>query len=1052
MSNLFFRNVQLLILTLVVVLVWGLSSFFALPRLEDPELTPRTATVITLLAGASPQRIETLVTDPIEQELRDLEEIDILTSTSRLGISVIQVELKETVANVDAAWSRVRDKASDAIPTLPPAASEPEVEIATISANALIAGVVWDLPGDPNYGLLSRLAESLQEDLRRIPGTKAVERFGAADEEIRVEVDPVRLTALGLTPQSVASQLEASDARVSAGQVRGFDNQLLLEIQGELDSLDRIRRTPIQLGSQGQVAYVGDIAQVSRGIREPLTAKALLDGKVAVVVSAQVESQERVDEWAVRARATLQAFQDRLPTGIYLQRVLEQSRYVQSRLQTVLGNLLLGAGLVIGVTLVIMGWRSSLIVGLALPLSCLLVFGSMNLMGIPLHQISITGLIIALGLLIDNAIIMVDEVQSRLRAGLEGSQAVGQTVHHMAVPLLGSTLTTVLAFLPIALAPGAVGEFTGTIGTTVILALTSSLLLSLTVIPALVGRLGNLGTGAGSQWWQRGWHSPRLGRLYDRSLLAIFHRPFMGILVGLVLPIMGFAVAPRLPQQFFPPAGRDQFYIELRLPIQASLAATEAVVTEAQGLILAHPEVTQISWFLGEAAPRFYYNVLGGQQNSPNYAQALVQLNQAADAELIRTVQQELDGSLPTAQVLVRQLEQGPPFEAPIELRLYGPDLEQLRQLGDQVRGILSQTPQVLHTRATLSEALPKLGLTLDEAEARRVNLSPAAVARQLDVYLEGMTGGSILEDNEELPVRVRVNDGIRSQVDQLGSLDLVGQQRVPLSSLGQVSLIAEQAVIARRQGQRVNTIQGFTPAGILPSQVLADFLERLEQSQVSLPPDYRFEFGGEADARGSSVANLLSTVGVLSVLMLATLVLSFNSFASAGIILVIAGCAAGLGLGSLYVSGYPFGFTAILGTLGLVGLAINDSIVVLSALRDHPLARWGDAVAVAQVVGRSTRHVVATTLTTLVGFTPLLFDATGFWPPLAICIAGGLGGTTILALYAVPSAHLVLNRPGRRIPSSGKRDPRWVEHDRVSPLATEQRNLDSSLLRSTKD
>ncbi len=1015
MSNLFFRNVQLLILTLVVILVWGLSSFFALPRLEDPELTPRDATVTTFLPGASPERMETLVTEPIEQKLRELEEIDTLTSTSRLGISVIQVQLKDTVSTVDAAWSRVRDKTSDAIPSLPRAATEPEVEVATISANALIVGLVWDLPGDPNYGVLSRLAETLQEDLRRIPGSKSVERFGEAEEEIRVEVDPVRLAQLGLTPQAVAAQLQASDARVSAGQVRGLDNQLLLEIQGELDSLERIRRTPIQLGSGGQMAYVGDIAQVNRGMREPPAAKALLNGQAAVVVSAQVESQERVDEWAIRAHRVVQAFQDQLPPGIRLQVILEQSRYVQARLRTVLGNLLIGAGLVVGVTLVLMGWRSSLIVGLALPLSCLMVFGSMKVMGIPLHQISITGLIIALGLLIDNAIIMVDEVGIRLRAGLNGAQAVGQSVGHMAVPLLGSTLTTVLAFLPIALAPGAVGEFTGTIGTTVILALTSSLILSLTVIPALVGRLDSLLSAPGGAWWQMGLHVPALNRIFDRSLGLTFRHPRVGILLGLVLPIAGFAVAPWLPQQFFPPAGRDQFYVELRLPIQASLAATEAAVGQAEQQILTHPDVQQVSWFLGKAAPRFYYNVLGGQQNSPNYAQALVQLTEAASSELVRDLQQELDQALPQAQVLVRQLEQGPPFEAPIELRLYGPDLEQLRQLGDQMRGILAQTPQVLHTRTTLSEALPKLGLTLDEEETRRVGLTQAEVAAQLDAYLEGMTGGSILEENEELPVRVRVPDSLRAQVQAVGSLDILGQQRIPLSTLGQVNLMAEQAVIARRQGQRVNTIQAYTSAGILPSQVLADFLERLEQSEFALPPEYRFEFGGEADARGSSIANLLSTVGVLSVLMLATLVLSFNSFVSAGIILVIAACAGGLGLGSLYVSGYPFGFTAILGTLGLVGLAINDSIVVLSALREHPLARWGDPGATLQVVGRCTRHVVATTLTTLVGFTPLLFDATGFWPPLAICIAGGLGGTTILALYAVPSAHLLLNRSRAR-------------------------------------
>ncbi|GAB4218092.1 MAG: efflux RND transporter permease subunit [Synechococcales cyanobacterium] len=1033
MFNLFYRNTQLLLLTLVLIVVWGVGSFFTLPRLEDPELTPRNATVTTILPGATPQRVETLITEPLEEKLREVAAIETLTSTSRVGISVIQIELGDSVRNVDTVWSQVRDKVSDVIPQLPPEASEPEFDVATIGANALIVGVVWQQPGDPNYAILGRLASELQDELRAIPGTKQVERFGEPQEEIRVELDPVLTATLGLTPQALAAQLRQSDARLAAGQVRSDSNQLLIEVESPLDSLERIRQTPIRVGSQGEITTVGDVAHVERGWREPLSTQALVDGRGAVVVSAQVASQEQVDGWARVARQRLATWQTQLPPGIGLQVILDQSRYVQQRLATVLGNLLLGALLVMGVTVVMMGWRSALIVGVALPLSCLMVFGWMASFGIPLHQISITGLIIALGLLIDNAIIIVDEVQSRQLVGWENGRAVAYAVRRMAVPLLGSTLTTVLAFLPIALAPGAVGEFTGTIGTTVILALTSSMILSLTVIPGLAGRMGSGPTG--TTWWQRGFNSPALNQWYQGSLQATYRRPWVGIGVGLILPLVGFAVAPLLPQQFFPPAGRDQFYLEVRLPIQSSLAATAAVVEQASTQIRQHEQVQHVHWFLGEAAPRFYYNVLGGEEGSPQYAQALIQVSDAATPRFIATLQQELDQALPSAQVLVRQLEQGPPFEAPLELRLYGSHLDHLRQLGHELRQIMATTPHVLHTRATLSEALPKLALSLDETEVRRAGLDKGLLATQLDGYLEGTVGGSLLEDNEELPVRIRVGDAQRASLENTGSLDILGQTLTPLSAVGTMRLMADQAVIARRQGQRVNTVQAYTTPGVLPSQVLAEVQQRLATSDWQLPPGVRLEWGGEADARGSSVANLLSTVGVLSVLMLSTLVLSFNSFTAAGIILVIAGCAAGLGLGALFLSGYPFGFTAILGSLGLVGLAINDSIVVLSALRDHPRARLGDPESIQQVVTHATRHVIATTLTTLVGFIPLLFDATGFWPPLAICIAGGLGGTTILALYAVPSAHRLLTKRRWQALPSQDRDPQPPAFPEPPPL-----------------
>jgi multidrug efflux pump subunit AcrB len=1035
--NLFYRNRQLLILTLTLIVVWGLSAFFTLPRMEDPEITQRFASVVTFFPGATPERVESLVTEKVEQKLFELEEIESLRSTSSSGFSSVVVELKESIQSVDPVWSKVRNKISDAVPELPPGASEPEFRDESTSASALIVGLTWELDTPPNYTILRRLAKGLETELRSIPGTDRLELFGEPEEEIQVRISPAELARLGLTAQALAQQIQNSDAKLSAGQLRSSSSEFLLEINSALDSLERIRQIPIQVGNNGQVARLGEIAIVTKGVQEPSDSLAIVEGYPAVVLSATVESQERVDGWAERAHQVLHQFEADLSDGIGLHLVLDQSQYVQQRLNGVITNLVMGSGFVIAISLLMLGWKSALIVGSALPLASLMVFGCMKGLGIPLHQMSVTGIIIALGLLIDNAIVVVDEVQTRLREGLRPSDAVRSTVSHLAVPLFASTLTTVFAFIPIAVSPGSTGEFIGTIGLTVILALLSSLFLSLTVIPALAGRLAQWEPFQFRQsWWQHGVSNAQLANAYRWSLRATLRRPWLGVGLSLVLPLIGFVQFGALEQQFFPPTNRDQFQIELNLPTQTAIAQTQAQVLQARDLIRQHPEVDDVHWFLGKSAPAFFYNVSGRRENAANYAQAIVQLHSTDHLrDTIQTLQQELDAAFPQAQVLVKQLEQGPPFDAPIELRIYGSEMEQLRQLGNQLRGELAQVDQVIHTQATLTEALPKLALNVDEVQGQRAGLDNSTIARQLDAALEGAMGGSILEGTEDIPVRVRLTDQQRSHLENIASLDLVagnatsGSNLVPLDAIADVELVPDLSTISRRNGQRVNTVQGYITAGALPNTVLSRFQQQLQDNNFTLPTGYRLEYGGEADARGTAIANLLSTVGVLILLMTATLVLSFNSFGLAGLIATVAVCAIGLAALALWLFNSLFGFTAILGTLGLVGLAINDSIVVLAALRDDPLAREGDVYATQAVVLKATRHVLATTFTTIVGFIPLLLDETGFWPPLAIAIAGGLGGATVLALYYIPSAHLLISRRTHRHTLSLLKEPFEPEH-----------------------
>ena len=1028
MWSLFFKNTRLLILTICLIFTWGISSFQSIPRMEDPELSQPAALITTRFPGASADRVESLVTEKIEQELFEIAELKMIESNSRPGVSIIRVEIKDEILpeNKEQIWSLVRDKITDATSQLPPEVLEPQYQDREARASTIIAALTWDLESPINYAVLSRLSKELENELRTLPGTDKVDFFGIPNEEIIVEVSSANLAALGLTVQELSQQIRMSDAKVAAGYLRN-SNDLPIEVQTEIDSLERIRQIPLFTVSDdsGQFSRLDDIAIVTKNIEKPPTDLSLVDGKPAVVLSVFMESERRIDQWAETARQTFTEFQERLPEGVSLQLIFDQSLYVENRLNSLFKNLLLGVVFVFCTTLILMGWKSALAVGSALPLSVLMVFGGMKLLEIPLHQMSVTGLVIALGLLIDNSIVVVNEVQQEINRGTRPRQAISTKVKYLSVPLLASNLTTILAFMPIAILPGSTGEFVGSIALTVILALFSSLLLSFTVVPALSGIIHQkqeqqYQSKRQNMWLtlhSKGFSHPILIKFYSRTLRFILGRPLLGVLLALILPITGFAMASSLEEQFFSPAERNQILVEFELEPYASIEQTKLNTIQARKFFLKHPEVEEVNWFLGKNAPKIWYNLVENRNYFPNYAQGIVKTRSADDnQELINVLQKELNQAFPSVRVMFRELQQGQPFAAPIELRIYGSDIEILRKIGDRTRAKLSQIADVIHTRASLSDTLPKLGLQINEEQARISGLDNTKIAEQLDTSLEGFLGGSILEETEELPVRVRLANSERGNLDHIASLDLLSKNTasdknstsVSLSSLGQFELMHEIATIKRRNGRRVNTVEGFIRAGILPSKVLEEFKLRLQTADLQIPSGYSLEFGGESAERNEAVGNLMSTISVLLVLMLAILILSFNSLRLAGIILFVGVCSVGLGLFSLWCFGYPLGFMAILGIFGLIGIAINDSILVLTALHSNPQVRKGDRKAMEKVIISSTRHVLTTTFTTIASFVPLILNGGMFWPPLAVSIAGGVGGATIIALCFVPCIYLL--------------------------------------------
>ncbi|MBO6507292.1 MAG: efflux RND transporter permease subunit [Roseibium sp.] len=1034
METLFFRQPRLVALTILVIAAAGLSALIGIGRQEDPTITNIFATVTTVYPGADPARVEALVTEKIEEELREVEEIDVIESTSGASISIIQIELLDTLNEevIEQTWSEIRDKIDDAVREFPSGVLEPEFNTEGAGAFASISALV-PRHGDVSEGVLLRYAQALSDTLRNVPGTKSVEIFGEAEEEILVRVDPAILTSLSLTVDQVSTAIRNADAKVRSGRLRGQNRELLIEVEGEIAALDRVRQIPVSTSDNGIVTRVGDVATVSKGVKQPAEELTFSDGRPSILVAAKIADGLQVDAWMKRVRQRIEAFETDMPFSIEHQLIFDQSTYTIERLSGVGLNIAIGMGLVVLVLLVTMGFRSALIVAMVLPVVTLASFSTMSMIGLPLHQMSLTGLIVALGLLVDAGIVMTDEIGQALQKGDSRSDAVAKAVRRLFAPLLASTVTTALSFMPMVLLPGPPGDFVGSIAIAVIVMLIWSFIVAVTLTAAIAGWV--LPRGGGEPDRRRFKLSSLVSVPFRFSLRLAMHNPASSVAFALVLPIVGFLSMPTLTAQFFPGVDRNQFHIEVELADGTAISETSRTVLEIDRYLADRAGIEQVSWVIGKSAPAFYYNIVGNRDQAPEFAHALVASSSPeATAELVPELQEALSARFTNARILVRDLVQGPPVDAPVELRLVGPSLEVLRERGDALRQLASRIEEVTIVRTTLDGGAPQLKFAVDEDKARLAGLGLGDVARQLEAILEGSTGGSLVEGTEELPVRVRIGEAERGALEAIASLPLLPAQAqggaaayegIPLSAIADISMEPSEGQINRRNGERTNTVQAFVQYGVLPEEALKKLQAEMDIAGFVMPDGYRIETGGDSDARDDTLKNLIGSLGLIVPLSIAAIVLTFNSFRLSAVTFGVAILSAGLSILALAVFQYPFGINAIIGVIGSIGVSINAAIIILTGLQQNTAAANGDQSAMVDVVMGSGRHIISTTLTTFGGFLPLILEGGGFWPPFAMSIAGGVLLSTVISFYfAPPMFALVYARPGKRSSSADRTEP----------------------------
>ncbi len=1024
LARILYNNGRYFTLLVLVIVVVGISSLRSIARQEDPTITNFVAIISTVYPGADPARVEALVTRPLEDELRQIAEIDELNSTSANGISSLTVTLVDTLSaeDIERTWSEIRDAIGDASSNFPPGVAVPVFDDDRFSAYTAIVALRGQDGTEVPLSLLNRVALDFADGARNFSGTERVDLFGEPEEEIRVAVDEQALISRGLGLDEVAAALQAADPRTAAGRSSSAGNDFLIEIAGEFGSTARVRELVLRSDTDGGAVRLGDIARVYRAETTPPAARALVQGTEGILVGVAMLDGRQVDHWARGFSQFVADFRALAPQGINLEISYDQSVYTVERLQSVANNLALGVALVLLVLLFTMGWRAAVVVACVLPLCTLFSVAVLYQLGIAIHQMSVSGLVVALGLLVDGSIVMTDEIRKHLvDRGDSPLSSITGAVSRLRVPLLSSTATTVLAFTPMVILPGPAGDFMGSIAIAVVVMLTGSLLLALIVTPVLAAWLLPRGLQRSGHWWEMGLKSGHPGRLLVRALDWSLRNPGSSVALALVLPLTGFLSFSSLTAQFFPGTDRDQMYLQVKLPDGRSIDDTAALVRRLDAQLREDPLIRRVDWTIGESAPAFYYNMFRTRERIPSWAEGLVLTTDAQHTDdLIRRLQRAVDRDYPEARIIVRGIDQGPPVMAPLEVKIYGDNLDVLRELGEKFRLRLEQLPDVTHTNTSLVAGAPKLVFQADETRLRLAGLQRRQIAAALDAALTGVTGGEVLEGTERLPVRVRLEETSWGSAGQIAALHLPlrnsaggtkdeGLPGVALQSLGEFALVPSRSPITRTRGERTNTVQAYLTRGVLPEEALALLRADLNGNPIPLPEGYRYGFGGDSGERAEVVEKIMAPMGMIIALLVATIVLTFNSWRLSLVAVLVCVCSTGLSLLSLAIFQYPFGIQALIGVIGSIGVSINAAIIIMTALQLEPGANAGGLYAIRGVVMDSSRHIISTTITTFGGFLPLILEGSQFWPPFAMAIAGGVLLSTVVSFFLVPQLFLLL-------------------------------------------
>ena len=1002
------KNNRTALVIYTALLFGGVMSYLSIGRMEYPDFTIRNAQVITPFPGRSTLEVEQQVSDPIERALRQMPEVDKITSTSKPGLSIVSVELDETYFDLDPIWQDLRNKVDQV--ELPDGAREPKV-------NDDVGDVfpyVYALTSDGfTYKEMLDYADFVRDELMTVEGVAQVEFHGDVEERIYLEFSSSQAAALGFTPNQITQAISTQNAVASSGSVLTGTERLGLVTKGEFQSLDELKNYRLSVEGSANTVRVSDVLEVKRGYVDPPDLLSHFNGSPVISIAISMSEGEAVTKVGDLIEAKLKSIQSELPIGIEVERMFYQPTYVSKSINDFLVNLGQAFTFVVIVMFLFAGVRIALIVGILVPSAILITFVFMPQLDVQLEMMSIAALIIALGLLVDNAVVVSEQILVRKSKGIDPLKAVVESVDGLVIPLLAASGTTIAAFSTIALSSGATSEFTFSLFAVISLTLLASWGLSITIIPlfcyyflkplkrdTLIGRGLNL-----------------LYKPYEKLLRLIIKLRWTYPLTILALTFLSMVGMRFVPTIFFPPNERGQFIIDLELPLGTDILETEKAVHQLERwLIDENDTVASVSAWIGGGGPRWYLS-LSTESNSPNYGffSVLTHVEDPASIQkLVKETRLYAQENMPDARVTPKVLENGPPVGDPIQIRLYGKDLDTLYGLRDRIFSRLAEVEGLYDVRDNWGAWTKQLSINPDPVRAARLGLNTQIIAQALEIQFSGTTATDYLEENTSIPIVLRSQEDYRSHPERLNDLPVYGSTAgaVPLSQVADVSITFQPGSILREDLLRVMTIKG-KATGRFASELLAEIKPKLseESSMDSWPAGYHFEYGGEQEESAESQKNLAAAMPLSLSILGMILIAQFNSLRRFAIILLtIPPMMIGVVPG-LILTGSSFGFMTILGLIALLGIIVNNAILLIDEiniqLEKNPVLI--EAIVTASV--SRMRPIILTTCTTIIGLMPLALGGGGMWSSMAFAMMFGLGFATVLTLLLCPSLFFLFFR-----------------------------------------
>ncbi|HHT7463817.1 efflux RND transporter permease subunit [Raoultella ornithinolytica] len=1013
LSALAVRERSITLFLIILITIAGIYSFFGLGRAEDPPFTVKQMTIISVWPGATAQEIQDQVAEPLEKRLQELKWYDRTETYTRPGMAFITLSLQDSTppSQVQEEFYQARKKLGDEAKNLPAGVTGPMIN--DEFADVTFALFALKAKGEPQR-LLVRDAETLRQQLLHVPGVKKVNIIGEQAERIYISFSHERLATMGLSPQDIFNALNSQNALTPAGSIETRGAQIFIRLDGAFDELQKIRDTPFI--AQGKTLKLSDVATVERGYEDPPTLQIRNQSEPALLLGIVMREGwnglalgKALDAEAAKINAAM-------PLGLTLTKVTDQSVNIGASVDEFMIKFFAALLVVMMVCFVSMGWRVGVVVAAAVPLTLAIVFVVMEASGINFDRVTLGSLILALGLLVDDAIIAIEMMVVKMEEGYDRIKASAYAWSHTAAPMLAGTLVTAIGFMPNGFAQSTAGEYTSNMFWIVGLALIASWLVAVVFTPYLgVKMLPDIVKVEGGH--AAIYNTPRYNR-FRRMLARVIASKWgvAGSVVAIfVLAVLGMGLVKK---QFFPTSDRPEVLVEVQMPYGTSIGQTSAAAAKIEAWLQKQPEAKIVTAYIGQGSPRFYL-AMAPELPDPSFAKIVVLTDsqQSRDALKLRLREAVASGLAPEARVRVTQLVFGPYSPFPVAWRVMGPDSDKLRDIADKVKAVLQASPMMRTVNTDWGTKVPALHFILDQDRLQATGLTSNAVAQQLQFLLSGIPITSVREDIRSVQVTGRAAGDIRLDPAKIVGLTLVGKagQRIPLAQIGEVEVRMEDPLLRRRDRTPTITVRGDIADNLQPPDVSAALMKQLQPIIDSLPPGYRIDMAGSIEESGKATQAMAPLFPIMIALTLLIIILQVRSMSA----MVMVFLTAPLGLigvvPALLLFNQPFGINALVGLIALSGILMRNTLILIGQIHHNERQGLDPYHAVIEATVQRARPVLLTAMAAVLAFIPLTHSV--FWGTLAYTLIGGTLGGTIMTLVFLPAMYAIWFRIRPEVP-----------------------------------